>query len=125
MPRQSPYPGSVEAYFEVSTSVPSENFVIRLTDAGKIQHARNIINGTETERVAVMGTIIKSPAPYNKPWSFHLDPNSIEFFQVATEVCDAAVSYVESHLKEVGGAFLPGNRWCPWSSRVSREVEKK
>jgi hypothetical protein len=39
------------------------------------------------------------------------------FFSPA--VCDAATSY----LAEVGGAFLPGRRWCPWSWRVIAEVK--
>jgi hypothetical protein len=42
---------------------------------------------------------------------------------MSIEVCDAATSYVEEHLAEVGGAFLPGRRWCPWSSRVIAEVK--
>jgi hypothetical protein len=41
---------------------------------------------------------------------------------MAIEVCDANMMYVEDHLDEAGGAFLPGNHWCPWDSRVTREV---
>lgn len=32
------------------------------------------------------------------------------------------MTYVEKHLSDVGGAFLPGNAWCPWSSRLIAEV---
>jgi uncharacterized protein (TIGR03437 family) len=109
-----------EAYFEVNAS--SQRFVIRLTDPRLIQEARNIVHGRQNDRVSVTGWIVKAPAPYNPGWSFHVDPNSISFFSLATEVCDAAVPYVEEHLAEVGGAFLPGNRWCPWSSKVAREI---
>jgi hypothetical protein len=42
---------------------------------------------------------------------------------MSIEVCDAATTYVEEHLDEVGGAFLPGRRWCPWSSRVLEEIQ--
>ena len=28
-----------------------------------------------------------------------------------------------AYLDEVGGAFLSGNRWCPWCSRLLEEVE--
>jgi hypothetical protein len=48
----------------------------------------------------------------------------ISFFEMSIEVCDAATGYVEQHLAEVGGAFLPGWRWCPWSSRVMEEVSR-
>lgn len=38
------------------------------------------------------------------------------------EVCDAAVDYVEENLADVGGAFLPNSFWCPWGSRILREL---
>ncbi|AUG82119.1 hypothetical protein CFP65_7545 [Kitasatospora sp. MMS16-BH015] len=109
------------AYFEFVDG--PETFVIKLTDPAKIQQARNIVNGTETEAVSVMGTVVKTPAWYNSPWKYQLAPNSISFFSMATEVCDASISYVNDHLSEVGGALLPGNRWCPWGSKVTREIK--
>jgi hypothetical protein len=57
-----------------------------------------------------MGIIIKKSVDYKPDWSFHYDPDSISFFSFATEVCDASIEYVEEHLDEVGGSFLPGNR---------------
>jgi len=98
-------------------------FVIELTDESKIQQARNILNGTETNDTHVMGKIIKTSAPYNPKWSYVLDPASISFFGYAIEVCDASIPYVEDHLDEAGGAFLPGGFWCPWSSRLVTEIK--
>ena len=98
-------------------------FIFRLTDEDLIAHARRIVSGKEECEVHVMGRIVKRPAPYNPDWSYHLDPSTIRFFQVAIEVCDADMSYVEDHLDEACGPFLPGCVWCPWSSRVVREVE--
>ncbi len=72
----------------------------------------------------MLGTIIAKPADYNSPWSWHLDPKTISFFEMAAEVCDCNVSYLEKHLTEIGGPFLPNNVWCPWSSKVIEEVEK-
>lgn len=68
--------------------------------------------------------VTRSPrwAPYNPRWSFHCDPATVGFFDVAIEVCDATLPYVEDHLDEAGGAFLPGAYWCPWSSKLTREV---
>src|SRR5262249_50105929 len=97
-------------------------FVIKLTDPAKIQKARDILSGKETNARHVSGVIVKQPACYNTPWSFHLDPQSIEFFQSAIEVCDGAMGYIESHLDEVGGALLPCNRWCSWGSHLVREI---
>ena len=110
-----------EAVFEF-TDVTRERFVFRLTDPGKIDHARRILNGEEDDRVHVVGRISKSSADYNSRWSYHLRPDTIDFFRDAIEVCDAYVPYVEDHLDEAGGAFLPRLVWCPWTSELTREI---
>ena len=110
------------AYFKVAGATEADTFVIALTDPATIAEARTLASGREPSK-HVTGLVVAAPAPYNAPWSFHLDPASISFAEMSIEVCDAATSYVETHLAEVGGAFLPGRRWCPWSSRVVEEIE--
>lgn len=102
---------------------PGQEFIFELTDEEKIAHARRILSGEETSEVHVVGRIRKTTKPYNPKWSYHLDPDTISFFAVAIEVCDANMQYVEDHLDEACGAFLPGCHWCPWDSRLVREVE--
>ncbi|GAA3115523.1 calmodulin-binding protein [Streptosporangium carneum] len=109
------------AYFEFTDS-GNDKFVFKLTDPAKIQHARDLLSGATTDRPSVIGTIVVGTAAYNPNWSYHYNPTTVDFFDVATEVCDAGIDYVEEHLSEVGGAFLPGNTWCPWSSQLVREV---
>ncbi|GAA3012968.1 calmodulin-binding protein [Streptosporangium longisporum] len=109
------------AYFEF-TDITGSKGVLQLTDPAEIQHARDLISGATTERPHVLGRIVKRPAPYNPSWSYHYDPATIDFFDVAIEVCDATMPYVEDHLDEAGGAFLPGLIWCPWTSRLVGEV---
>jgi hypothetical protein len=118
------YPGqsSSEAYFVVAFEGTAHGFVIKLTDGENIRHARRLATGEETSRPSVNGIIIKEPAPYNPGWSYHLDPRSIEFFDVAAEVCDANACQIEQMLDAIGGDFLPGNRWCPWGSRIIKEI---
>ena len=111
------------AYFRIEFQPLTDTLIIMLTDTAKIQEARRIVTGVQTDAASVMGTIIKAPAPYNPRWSYHLDPASISFFHCAIEVCDASPQYVEDHLSEVCGPFLPGCTWCPWSSRVAEEVD--
>lgn len=111
-----------EAYFEFDYPPAPDKFVFQLTDPAKIQEARDILSGKQTDRTHVMGKIVKRPVPYNPGWDFHLDPASIHFFEVAIEVCDAGIRYTEDHLDEACGAFLPGCHWCPWGSRLLREV---
>jgi hypothetical protein len=109
------------AYF-VMTDITREQFVVQLTDPVKIQHARDLLSGTTTDRPHVYGRILKRTAPYNPRWSYNLNPDTVDFFDVAIEVCDATIPYVEDHLDEAGGAFLPGLVWCPWTSRLVREL---
>jgi hypothetical protein len=99
-----------------------KEFIFELTDSAKIAEARTILSNPKSLKVHVQGTVIPSTAPYNPGWSFHLDPASIGFFEMQIEVCDANVTYVEEHLDEIGGSFLPRSFWCPWSSRLVREI---
>ncbi|MBV8215815.1 MAG: calmodulin [Verrucomicrobia bacterium] len=108
------------AYFEFIDS-HQDRFVIRLEDEKKIAEARAILSG-ELPQKHVQGTIIKDRALYNPDWDYHLEPRSISFFELAIEVCDASVRYVQDHLAQVGTDFLPRAHWCPWSSRLTREV---
>ncbi|WP_439675558.1 BP74-related protein [Embleya sp. MST-111070] len=111
-----------QAHFAFRQRSEPEEFIIELTDDAKIAHARKILLGEEKDRVHVHGRIIKRTQPYNPKWSFHLDPSTIDFFEVAIEVCDATMRYTEDHLDEACGAFLPGCHWCPWDSMLVREV---
>jgi len=119
-----PQPGPA-AYFEFKGSDETDRFVIKLLEQEKIEHARNLLAGSTRERPSVMGIIVKQKENYNPGWSYHLKPESISFFDTATEVCDANMRYVEEHLDEVGDALLPGNRWCPWSSQLTKELDLK
>lgn len=119
----APAYAATPARFVLETPPASDQFVIELTDESKIQQARNILNGTQKDETHVIGRILKRPASYNPKWSYQLDPASISFFSFAIEVCDASIGYVEDHLDEAGGAFLPGLYWCPWSSRLVKEIQ--
>ena len=110
------------AYFYVTTLADGATFMMRLEDPKLIREAREILSGKQTRDVHVSGMVVKAPAGYNGVWSFHLDPDSVDFFSLAAEVCDAATVMVEKDLEKVGGSFLPGARWCPWSSRIVGEL---
>lgn len=109
------------AYFEV-TDVTHARYVLKLVEPAEIEHARELVSGETTDRPHVIGRIVKRTAPYNPRWSYHLQPESVHFFDQAIEVCDATIPYVEENLDEAGGAFLPGLVWCDWSSRLVREL---
>jgi len=109
------------AYFVFDVPPAPEEFVIKLVDPARIAQARRIVAGAEPP-LHVMGKIVKRGARWNRPWHFRLSPKSVTFFELAVEVCDASIAYVEEHRREAGGAFLPERRWCPWGSRLLREV---
>lgn len=110
-------------FFKVGFPTEQEGtFVLRLVDPGTIQAARNAVRDPDNHPHHVMGTLVKKDARFNPGWSYHLLPRSVEFFDQATEACDATPQYVEEHLEEACGAFLPDCRWCPWTSKVLAEV---
>ena len=109
------------AYFKFDIPPYPETFVILLTDPEKIVIARAMLAGQQPMQ-HIMGRIVKQPAAYNLPWSYHLDPASITFFHSATELCDETIAFVESHLDEACGEFLPGCIWCTWGSRLIKEM---
>lgn len=113
------------AWFRFHYPPAPETFVFELRDAEKIAHARRILTGEEKEAIHVQGCVALEPAWYNPPWSFYFDPDSIDFFPYAIEVCDASICYVEEHRDEVGGSFLPECVWCPWGSELIEEIVPK
>jgi hypothetical protein len=113
------------AYFVFDQTSPSgdlNEFVFMLRDESRIEEARRILGDPASYKVHVQGKVVKRRAPYNPRWSYHLDPDTISFFEMAIEVCDANMVYVEENLDEVGGSTLPNLHWCPWSSHLRREL---
>lgn len=112
------------AYFQMTDTDGDDEFVIKIIDPEKIEHARRILDGSEKSRVHVQGTVVKEPAVYNPTWNFHIAPETIDFFEYAIEVCDASIVFVHENLDDVGGSTLPNCHWCPWSSRLVKEVTR-
>ncbi len=111
------------AYFQIAFHGRSDTFVVALDDPARIADARAELVRPIDERRGVIGIIQKEPAAYNPPWSFHYDPETVDFFDFAIEVCDGSARYIEDHLDEACGALLPDCRWCPWSSYLAAEIE--
>ncbi|KAF2075630.1 hypothetical protein CYY_003053 [Polysphondylium violaceum] len=111
------------AYFEMKPAhYDQAPFIIQLHDDRKIAQARKILSGDETNETHVLGRIKKITKPYNPKYDYHLDPDTISFFAVAIEVCDSSAAYLNDHLDEACGAFLPGCFWCPWGSKLVKEI---
>lgn len=116
-------PTDAPAYFRIGDG-QVRDFILRLDNPDDIVIARRQANRLIPidPVLHVTGIIVKETACWNPGYSYHYDPTTVDFFDVATEVCDAGFQYVEEHLAEAGGAFLPDLRLCPWGSYVIEEV---
>ena len=122
LPQEKNPPVAYFKFTEIGPTHDINNFIFKLTDPAKIQHARNIWYEIETHAIHVSGKIIKTKIWYNSDWNYFLDPDSISFFENATEVCDARLAYVEANLSEACRSFLPKCQWCPWGSELTCEI---
>lgn len=104
--------GGVLATFEVR----SERFHVWTRDPETIQQLEALEEGDSGANIP-NGELRRGPGPgeFNAPWSWHMDPESVEMAEVTTEVCDGTPSFVESEVDyfvdEVG-------RYCPWSAEL-------
>lgn len=104
----APGSGSAVVSFRVADQ---EEFSVRLDDEALIAHARELLAGGEEGRIP-SGVIVRDgDGGVNSPWTWHLDPSSVEFVDLTTEVCDGLPSFVED-------GSLTSDRYCPWSAEV-------
>ena len=96
------------AYFRVQEHDGS--FVIKLTDAEQIAHARSILADAKAFPRNVAGKVVKEEADYNQPLSFHL--SDISFFEVSISLCQSTARLVEQNLDFVGSLYLPDGQFC-------------
>lgn len=100
----------------------AQHFVARITDPMVIATARAELNKMDGFQI-ISGTINATAVAWNPGWTYHIEPDTVFFGEVFTEVCDANVEFVEENLGDVGTDFLPNNQWCPWESRVLEELD--
>jgi hypothetical protein len=95
----------------VTFQVGDEQYRILLTDPADVAIARRLLAGEEAPRIP-NGLIVRGgDGGVNTGYSWHIDPASLEFADMTTEVCDGLPSYVED-------GSLTGDFFCPWSAEV-------
>ncbi|GBC70582.1 hypothetical protein HRbin02_00350 [Candidatus Calditenuaceae archaeon HR02] len=103
--------GSGGRYFLVDVS--GERFIIYVTDEETIRLAEDNLRGLNN--LFPTGELERGDGGFNKPWSWHLRPDTVRMAEFSIELCDGLPSYVESELDywidTVG-------RYCPWSGRI-------
>jgi hypothetical protein len=101
-----------DAIFRVQ-ACQDQFFRIRLTDPQLISRAEDLIGAAD--QAIVNGAISRGTGGFNSPWSWHLEPGTIEFADLTTEVCDGCPAMVEQNL---GYWVNTVGRFCPWTSRI-------
>lgn len=98
--------------FEVAGS---EQYKIQITDPGNIAIARDLLAGNEGPKIP-NGIVVRGDAGVNEGYSWHIDPDSLEFADMTTEVCDGLPSDVEN-------GIITSEYYCPWAAEVIAIVE--
>jgi hypothetical protein len=87
------------------------SYSIELITDELIAHAAELQAGGEEGRIPSGRIVRDGDGGVNAPWSWHIDPESLEFVDMTTEVCDGLPEYVED-------GTLTSDVYCPWSATV-------
>jgi hypothetical protein len=90
--------------------VVDEQYKIELATPELVAHAEALLAG-EAVAAIPLGTVVRDDPGPNAPWSWHIDPATLQFADVTIEVCDGLPSYVEDE-------FVTSPDYCPWSAQI-------
>jgi len=99
-----------------TVDVNGERFKVLVKDPELAGVFRSMLRG---ERGGVVtGELRAGDGGFNKPWSWHLDPDTVRVADLTIELCDGMPSFVEAELDYWLNVV---KRYCPWSGRVVAE----
>ncbi len=90
--------------------VVDETYKIELTTPELQEHAQQLLDGEDLASIP-NGVVVRDDPGVNAPWSWHIDPATLEFADLTVEVCDGLPSYVEEEI-------VTSDRYCPWSAEI-------
>jgi hypothetical protein len=90
--------------------VVDETYKIELATPELADHARQLLAGEQVAGIP-LGTVVRDDPGVNAPWSWHIDPATLEFADMTIEVCDGLPSFVEDRT-------VTSEQYCPWSAKV-------
>ena len=101
--------GPTVATFEVAGD---QTFAVELATPELIAHATELLAGTTTQGTIPIGKVVRGDdGGVNAPWSWHIDPATLEFADQTIEVCDGIPEYVED-------GTVTSDSYCPWSAVI-------
>jgi hypothetical protein len=96
--------------------VNGERFKVLVKDPELAGVFRSMLRG---ERGGVVtGELRAGDGGFNKPWSWHLDPDTVHVADLTIELCGGMPSFVEAELDYWLNVV---KRYCPLSGRVVAE----
>ena len=104
------------ALFRVSACA-GERFTVRNSDPAVIARADDLVG--QREQPILSGGLRAGNGGFNQPWSWHLDPDTVAFVDLAFDVCDGCPGAVQRNRDD----WLRTGRFCPWTSRVEERVQ--
>lgn len=114
-------PSSDRRYYQFIEETSQETFVAATSDSATISVVEAQLRKPPEERKKlIVGPIKRGDGPYPDGYPWHFVPGEWTLADLATEVCDATPSYVSENV----GYFVDEvGRYCPFGSRVVKEVE--
>ena len=91
--------------------VVDQTYKIELATPELVEHAQKLLDGEDVSAIPV-GTVVRDDASVNEPWTWHIDPATLEFADFTTEVCDGLPAYVED-------GTVTSDVYCPWSAKIT------
>jgi hypothetical protein len=88
----------------------AEEYRIRLTDQDDIAIAQKLLAGEAAPNIPNV-RVVRGDPDVNVGYSWQIDPASVEFADMTTEVCDGRPSDVEK-------GVITSDWYCPWSAKV-------
>ena len=92
--------------FEVADT---QSYKIRLDTQEQVDHVVDLMNGGEDGRIPNGKIVRDGDGGVNAPWTWHIDPATLEFADATIEVCDGLPEYVED-------GTLTSDWYCPWQA---------
>lgn len=109
-------------YRDFEVQVADECFILRIADTLRIREARHLLGDTTAHKFPT-GELRRGHGGFNQcgsyHWDWHINPATVEFIEIATEVCDGRPSFVQTQLDYWVDTV---RRYCPWSARLVREL---
>jgi hypothetical protein len=104
----------------ISFDVVDESFTVWITDDAFIDEAQRLLD--EGEQRVPSFTTLERGTDCDSQWTWHVDPDDVEFADFTIELCDGLPSHIEDDLDywvDTVGSY------CPWGGVVTAVDDRR